>query len=272
MKPRKISVNFGGKTIKLRAISPLTDEEVEALQYLEEKYIELTKSPLARENLRKKYDMSYFDFVDAPSPTVEEQSHLIGEIDALFAVALGSKSISTFSYLNEYNDNNTVDDNTVEDHAVDFFQNTVATIVRKLFKNSLKRRVNESGNVIFFNPTDGFSVFAMETVMDSNTGEYNLSKTQFMENCDAGENPNVNLEYVKSVVLGYGKWTTVLYDILTKAGKIAYEKTGKETGKRYNRRLSRYYEELKANGVLVDDMSHEYDCAREIVMRKFSIF
>jgi len=56
---------------------------------------------------------------------------------------------------------------------------------------------------------------------------------------------------------------------MTLAGKRAYEKTGKETGRRYTRRLHRYFTEIKADEKLVEHMSRKYDCAREVVLEEY---
>jgi len=269
MQPKKIKVRIAGKKIKIRGMMPSSDEEVEALQYLERKYIEL-KDLEEQKNLKKQYDMSFLDFVNKEEESREDENHMLSEIDALFAVALGYKSISTFSYLNEYYSEDEFKDefedefrDDFEKNTVNYFQKTVGDIMRKLFKGQLDFNINNSKNIIFFNPSDKFSVFAMNLVMNSNTEEYNLSKNQFERKCD------FNLEYVKSVVLGYGKWTTVYHNIMTEAGKMAYEKTGKETGRRYKRRLQRYIAEMKADETLVDQLSREYDCAREVVLEKY---
>ena len=131
----------------------------------------------------------------------DSTSHIIQEIDVVFAVHIGIKNVGCWSYLYD-NDS--------------FFIQTVVPKLLRAFGNTLQLCKITIGMLIY-NPQNDTSVRAKQLIESITTPAYNFPDGFFSEH-ELFDN-----QIIKSIVLGYGKYTTLRHTLQCMAFDMAYD-------------------------------------------------
>lgn len=193
----------------------------------------------------------------------EEENNIIEEINALRGVIAGVKTVSTWSYMYSHA--------TESSHAI-FFQTRIIPELMSHFPEQLAVEVSTHGSVVAFNPNSSFSVFCKDTIMANSSGQYNFDQGFFGEELE--QQPLFDRETIKSVILGYDKWTTVCFQLTGIAFNTTYQEMQVALGDNVDdeeviKQSVPLLQMLRENQELVASLAQRYDYNFAVVDASF---
>lgn len=189
----------------------------------------------------------------------ESENHLIGEIDAIRGVISGIKSVSAWSYILQ---------RVFDADETKFFNSAILPSLLEKFPDKLSvTYVNN--DIILYNPSNKFSIFCKNMIASVQTGEYNFDPNIFGK---AANNALFDLQIIKSIILGYGLWSTVCYTITSMAFNIASDENPTEDDDELIKRAVPILQRLRLDDELIKDIVEKYNYCDSVVQSLYKEF
>ena len=200
--------------------------------------------------------------LEAPEGTFEEggdnENIIIQEVTAVFGVIQNTKAISTWSFM--YNNIST-------DPDVMFFQKTLIPILQLFYGHKCVTIVDESQNIIVYNSTVDFSIYATGMIMKSVGSGYNLRPGLFGE---YEQDPRYNTQMAKSVILGYSMDSTVKHNIEIVLAREHFESKGEDLSTNQLEMISAKFMETSSGQTMKRSFESQYAYSQSVVLNDFS--